>query len=61
MKFIQLAIPDVLVIEPRVIGDARGFFMETYRNSLFVENGIKSNFGEDNNSTSLQGILRGLH
>lgn len=55
------AIPDVLVLEPRVHGDARGFFMETYRANLFAERGIAGPFVQDNHSGSQQNILRGLH
>ncbi len=61
MKFIPTEIPDVVIIEPRVFGDARGFFMETYQEQLFAENGIRANFVQDNHSGSQKGILRGLH
>ncbi len=61
MKFIPTAIPDVILIEPRVFGDARGFFMETYQSRLFAEAGIPEDFVQDNHSGSQKGILRGLH
>ena len=61
MKFIPLAIPDVILIEPRVFGDHRGFFMETWQRKNFAENGIDYDFVQDNHSKSTHGILRGLH
>lgn len=61
MKIISLAIPDVKLIEPDVFGDNRGFFMETYRADLFKEDGIPTNFVQDNMSSSRKGVLRGLH
>lgn len=61
MKFIPTTIPDVILIEPRVFGDARGFFMETYQANAFAEAGIPQAFVQDNLSGSQQGILRGLH
>ena len=61
MKIIPTKIPDVLLLEPRVFGDERGFFMETYRQSLFAEMGINEPFVQDNHSASEQGVLRGLH
>jgi dTDP-4-dehydrorhamnose 3,5-epimerase len=61
MKFIPTIIPDVIVIEPRVYGDARGFFMETYQAQEFAAAGIQANFVQDNHSGSPKGILRGLH
>ncbi len=61
MNFIPTTIPDVIVIEPRVFGDARGFFMETYQAELFAKVGIPTNFVQDNHSGSQRGILRGLH
>ena len=54
-------IPDVVVIEPTVFGDERGFFMETWSKRAFAEFGIDANFVQDNHSLSSQGILRGLH
>ena len=61
MKIIQTSIPDVLLLEPTVFGDARGYFMETFRESWFHEQGIYLNFVQDNQSRSVQGTLRGLH
>lgn len=61
MKFIPTAIPDVIVIEPQVFGDHRGFFMETWQRNTFAENGIDYDFIQDNHSKSSHGILRGLH
>ena len=61
MKIIETSIPDVLLLEPIVHGDARGYFMETFRESWFKENGIDARFVQDNQSRSVQGTLRGLH
>lgn len=61
MKIIKTAIPDVLIFEPTVHGDDRGYFMETFRESWFQENGIDVRFVQDNQSRSVQGTLRGLH
>jgi dTDP-4-dehydrorhamnose 3,5-epimerase len=61
MRFIPTAIPDVLIVEPQVFGDERGFFMETYQQRKFAEAGIDATFVQDNHSGSQQGILRGLH
>jgi dTDP-4-dehydrorhamnose 3,5-epimerase len=60
-QFHRLAIPDLILVEPRKAGDARGFFMETYKHSDFVANGIAEMFVQDNYSHSAQGVLRGLH
>lgn len=59
--FERLAIPGVLLIEPKVFGDARGFFMETYKQSDFEAVGIGSSIVQENHSMSERGILRGLH
>ena len=61
MQFTPTSIPDVILIEPKVYGDSRGFFMETYRTSWFAEVGITVDFVQDNHSGSQQGTLRGLH
>jgi dTDP-4-dehydrorhamnose 3,5-epimerase len=61
MKFTPTSIPDVILIEPRVFGDSRGFFMETYQANEFKQAGICANFVQDNHSGSQKGILRGLH
>jgi dTDP-4-dehydrorhamnose 3,5-epimerase len=60
-KFERLAIPEVLLIEPRKIGDGRGFFMETYKHSEFSAAGIDDTFVQENHSSSERGVLRGLH
>lgn len=62
MEFIPQAIPQILVIEPRVHEDERGYFVETYReDELERALGYKVNFVQDNESKSLKGVLRGLH
>ena len=62
MKIITTAIADVLIIEPRVFGDARGFFFESFNQSAFQKaTGLSVNFVQDNHSRSAQGVLRGLH
>lgn len=61
MKLIPTRIPDVVVIEPQVFGDERGFFMETFRASVMDELTGGKPFVQDNHSKSSQGILRGLH
>lgn len=61
MKFIAQKIPDVVLIEPKIFEDSRGFFLETYREQLFAEAGITARFIQDNHSCSQQGVLRGLH
>lgn len=60
-RFERLQIPDVILIEPTVFPDERGFFMETYKYSEFAAFGIKERFVQDNHSRSKKGILRGLH
>jgi dTDP-4-dehydrorhamnose 3,5-epimerase len=61
MKISHSEISDVLKIEPDVLGDERGFFMETYRADLFAASGITGLFVQDNHSASQKGVLRGLH
>lgn len=61
MRFIPTEIPEVILIEPEVFGDARGFIMETYHVTRFAQAGIQADFVQDNHSGSRQGILRGLH
>ena len=62
MNFTRTAIPDVVIIEPKVHGDARGYFVETFRaDKLEKFLGYKINFCQDNESKSLRGVLRGLH
>ena len=59
--FNQTKIAGVVLIEPRVFPDDRGFFMETYKESDFKKNGIDYRFMQDNHSKSTKGVLRGLH
>jgi dTDP-4-dehydrorhamnose 3,5-epimerase len=62
VKVTPTAIPDVLIIEPRVFGDARGFFFESYNQQAFkAATGVEANFVQDNHSRSVKGVLRGLH
>ena len=62
MQVTPTAIPDVLVLEPKVFGDARGFFFESYNRKAFqVATGLDVDFVQDNHSHSAQGVLRGLH
>ncbi len=61
MNIISTAIPDVLLIEPRVFQDERGFFLESYQKKKFMEAGIDVDFVQDNHSKSCRGTLRGLH
>ena len=60
-KISQTKIPEVLVVEPEVFGDSRGFFLETYHYKKYAEKGIDKPFVQDNHSRSSLGILRGLH
>lgn len=60
-EFEKQKIKDVILIKPRVFGDSRGFFMETYKKSDFFNNGITVEFNQDNHSKSSKGVLRGLH
>lgn len=61
MKIVSTSIPDVLIIEPRVFEDERGFFLESYNQKKFEEAGIIADFVQDNHSKSCLGTLRGLH
>lgn len=61
MKIIPTAIPDVVVLEPRIFTDSRGFFLETYNEATFEALGIGERFVQDNQSRSTHGVLRGLH
>ena len=61
MKVAPTALADVLLIEPRVFADARGFFFESYNRRAFAEAGIDVEFVQDNHSRSARGVLRGLH
>jgi dTDP-4-dehydrorhamnose 3,5-epimerase len=61
VKLIETKLQGVVIIEPRVFGDDRGFFMETWNERVFADLGISARFVQDNHSRSSQGILRGLH
>jgi len=62
MKFTRTAIDDVIIIEPKVFGDDRGYFVETFREDKLIEFlGFKVNFCQDNESKSSKGVIRGLH
>lgn len=61
MKYIETTLPDVWIIEPVVFNDARGYFMETYKQNDFEQHIGPVNFVQDNESCSSKGILRGLH
>ena len=61
MKFTSTPLPGVVLIEPAVLADDRGFFMETYHAARFAEAGISATFVQDNHSRSARGVLRGLH
>lgn len=60
-QFERLAIPEIILIKPRVFVDERGYFAETYKRSEFAANGIDVAFVQDNYSHSVRGVLRGLH
>ena len=61
MQVIATRHPEVLLLRPRVFGDARGFFFESYNRKAFAELGINAEFVQDNHSRSAKGVLRGLH
>lgn len=61
MEFIKTKIEGVYIIEPKVFGDQRGYFMETYNEKEFKEHGLNYMFVQDNQSKSKKGVLRGLH
>jgi dTDP-4-dehydrorhamnose 3,5-epimerase len=61
VNIIETALPGVLIIEPRVFGDQRGFFMETWNAGAFAAAGLDLAFVQDNHSRSQKGVLRGLH
>jgi dTDP-4-dehydrorhamnose 3,5-epimerase len=61
MNIADTAIQDVKIFEPRVFGDERGFFVETFRQSHFEDLGLDVQFVQDNHSSSSKGVLRGLH
>ncbi len=62
MRAVPTAIPDVLLLEPKVFGDERGFFFESYNEKSFFETtGVRAHFVQDNHSRSVRHVLRGLH
>jgi dTDP-4-dehydrorhamnose 3,5-epimerase len=61
MEFTPTPIPDVILVSPKVFPDARGFFLETYREDLYASLDIDTHFVQDNHSASTKGVLRGLH
>ena len=61
MRITPTSLPEVILIEPQVFSDERGFFMETYHAKQFAEAGLPTSFVQDNHSRSRQGTLRGLH
>lgn len=61
MKLTPTSIPDLAIIEPKVFGDARGFFMESWNRKTFSALGLDLDFVQDNHSRSRKGVLRGLH
>ena len=60
-EFVRQSINDVILVKPKVFGDNRGFFLESYKKSDFFANGIDVEFNQDNHSKSVKGVLRGLH
>lgn len=58
---VETTLPGVVIIEPRVFGDDRGFFFESWNQEIFAEAGLPTNFVQDNHSRSQRGVLRGLH
>ncbi|MFO7879309.1 MAG: dTDP-4-dehydrorhamnose 3,5-epimerase [Bacteroidota bacterium] len=61
MEFIKTEIPDLLILQPKVFGDERGYFFESWRDQWFEETGIDTRFVQDNESSSHYGVIRGLH
>lgn len=61
MKVLETVLPGVLIIEPKIFGDDRGFFLETFQLERYTSFGIVPSFVQDNHSRSQQGVLRGLH
>ncbi len=61
IRKIPTSLPGVVILEPRVFGDERGFFLESYNEHAFAELGIKERFVQDNHSSSRRNVLRGLH
>jgi dTDP-4-dehydrorhamnose 3,5-epimerase len=62
MEIIETSIPDVKILKPKLFGDERGFFMESFNQNVFSElTGVNVEFVQDNHSRSTKGVLRGLH
>lgn len=61
MKVSETSLPGVLLLEPKVFGDPRGWFMETFNAAVFREAGLPDAFAQDNQSFSIRGVVRGLH
>ena len=61
MNVIPTALPEVILLEPKVFADARGHFFESYNRRTLAEHGITTDFVQDNHSSSTRGVLRGLH
>ena len=61
MKKIETSLPGILLLEPRVFGDERGYFLESYNETVFAGLGIREKFVQDNHSYSSRNVLRGLH
>jgi dTDP-4-dehydrorhamnose 3,5-epimerase len=61
LKLVETSLPGVVLLEPRIFGDARGFFLESWNKRTFTDLGIEVEFVQDNHSKSQQGVLRGLH
>lgn len=61
MRVIRTDIAEVMLLEPRVFGDARGFFLESYNRKALIDLGIKEEFVQDNHSRSIRHVLRGIH
>ena len=61
MPFLQCNIPGLVILEPNVFEDSRGYFFEAYNETIFKQNGIACNFLQDNQSKSSKGVVRGLH
>jgi dTDP-4-dehydrorhamnose 3,5-epimerase len=61
MPFISTDIPDVLIFEPTIFGDQRGYFFESFNENVFAKEGITTRFVQDNQSSSVYGVIRGLH
>lgn len=61
MKVTPLDLPEILLLEPKVFGDSRGFFFESWNEGVFAQSGIDARFVQDNHSRSEKGVLRGMH